>query len=680
MASRTCLSPLVFVGIRFPHTLEGQPLSKSAAEQHQFLDVIDRDEAERRWRAAFEISPNGCGSERLPLTEALGRVLAEDLISQVDVPFFDRSNLDGFAVRAVDTYGAEEERSVRLRLLDEVIATAIVPKSEVRAGEAVAIATGGMMPRGADAIVMVEHTEVENGEVLVFKPVTPGRGLTFAGTDIPQGETVYRRGDVLTSRETGVLAAIGVSTVTVQRRPRVGILSTGDEIIEPSAEMKPGLVFDSNAQVLADAIRELGGEPVRLGIVADDRSRLRELIHQAVEGCDLLLMSGGTSKGAGDICYQVVREFQDPGIVAHGVALKPGKPICLAATKGKPVVILPGFPTSAIFTFHEFVADVILEMAGRPRQKPTTISARMATQVNSEIGRTEYLLVGLVRSFDPDDSRDGPYGTETLAAYPMGKGSGSVTTFARADGFVTIDRHQEIVDEGTAVNVTLLGRDLSVADLVVIGSHCIGLDYLLGELQRCGVRTKFLAVGSTAGLRAVEHGECDVAGVHLLDAKTGVYNKPFVREPLQLVRGYDRRQGIVFRKDDERFLGKSIEQLLDEVVLDGNCVMVNRNQGSGTRILIDELLGDRRPSGYAVQSRSHNAVAASVAQRRSDWGIAIEVVATQLGLGFLPIRDEQYDFVMRPKGNVSQALELFRSLLQRPDVVAQLREFGFRCS
>ena len=655
-------------------------MSKAAAEQHQFLDVIDRDEAERRWRAAFEISPNGCGNESVPLAEALGRVLAEDLISQVDVPFFDRSNLDGFAVRAVDTYGAEEERPVRLRLLNEIIATAIVPKSEVGAGEAVTIATGGMMPRGADAIVMVEHTEVDKEEVLVFKPVTPGRGLTFAGTDIPQGETVYRRGDVLTSRETGVLAAIGVSQVSVQRRPRVGIVSTGDEIIEPSAEMKPGLVFDSNAQVLSDAIRELGGEPVRLGIVADDHDRLRHLIHEALEKCDLLLMSGGTSKGAGDISYQVVREFQDPGIVAHGVALKPGKPICLAASKGKPIVILPGFPTSAIFTFHEFVAAVILEMAGRPRQKPTTISARMATQVNSEIGRTEYLLVGLVRSVDREDEPQRASDGGILAAYPMGKGSGSVTTFARADGFVTIDRHQEIVDEGCMVNVTLLGRDLVVADLVVIGSHCIGLDYLLGELQRSGVRTKFLAVGSTAGLRAVERGECDVAGIHLLDAKTGLYNEPFVSDPLQLIRGYDRQQGIVFRKDDERFANKTIELVLDEVVLDANCAMVNRNQRSGTRILIDEVLGHRRPHGYAVQSRSHNAVAASVAQGRSDWGIAIEVAAKQLGLGFLPVRDEQYDFVMRPAANASQALELFRSLLSRPDVVARLQEFGFRCS
>jgi putative molybdopterin biosynthesis protein len=184
--------------------------------------------------------------------------------------------------------------------------------------------------------------------------------------------------------------------------------------------------------------------------------------------------------------------------VAHGVALKPGKPICLAATRGRPVVVLPGFPTSAIFTFHEFVAPVLRAQAGRGSEQRMTVAARLAVKVNSEIGRTEYLLVGLVETADelgPDTS---------LAAYPMGQGSGSVTTFSRADGFTTIGRHEEIVEAGTVVDVQLLGRELQLADLVVIGSHCIGLDYLLGELQQRGVRSKFLAVGSLAGLEAAK--------------------------------------------------------------------------------------------------------------------------------------------------------------------------------
>ena len=640
---------------------------KSGREQQQFLDVIDRDEAERRWRASFEIPVDGCGTESVSLESALGRVLAEDVVSQVDVPFFDRSNLDGFAVRAADTYGADEERPVQLRIVDEIIATGVVPQSEIVSGTAATIATGGMLPRGADAIVMVEHTEAEGNTVSVFKPVTPGRGLAFAGTDIAKGETVYRRGHVLTSRETGVLAAIGVSKVGVQRKPRVGIASTGDEIISPTAEMRAGLVYDSNAQVLADAVSELGGEPVRLGIVRDGADELRQVIEDALPLCDVVLLSGGTSKGAGDISYQIVREFDDPGIVAHGVALKPGKPICLAATRGTPVVILPGFPTSAIFTFHEFVADVILTMAGRSHNRPQAINAEMATQVNSEIGRTEYLLVGLVQ-------KRNAVGDSQLSAYPMGKGSGSVTTFAKADGFVAIDRHHEIVEAGSPVNVTLLGRNLELADFVVIGSHCVGLDYLLGQLQRQGIRTKFLAVGSTAGLRAVERGECDLAGIHLLDPETNTYNTPFLGAGVNLIRGYQRRQGIVFRRDDVRFAGVTLDDFSDLVRRD-DCVMVNRNQGSGTRILIDDLLGDLRPNGYAVQSKNHNAVAASVAQGRADWGVAIEAAARQNDLGFLPLRAEDFDFAVHD-GAETMALRRFRELLREPSLKAHLSELN----
>ena len=223
-----------------------------------------------------------------------------------------------------------------------------------------------------------------------------GSGVSFAGTDITAGETVLRQGQLLTSRDTGVLAAIGVAEVDVWRKPVVAILSTGDEIIAPGEPMQPARVYDSNAQVLADAVREAGGEPARLGIVPDDATALREQLRQALEFADVVLLSGGTSKGAGDVSYRVVAELNDPGIVAHGVALKPGKPICLAATGGRAVVVLPGFPTSAIFTFHEFVAPVLRLLAGRGRRGAHGRPARLAVKVNSEIGRTEYLLVGLV--------------------------------------------------------------------------------------------------------------------------------------------------------------------------------------------------------------------------------------------------------------------------------------------
>jgi putative molybdopterin biosynthesis protein len=639
-------------------------------EQEQFLQVLDRDEAARRFRAAIDLTPRGV--ETVPIDGALGRVLAADVVSPVDVPSFDRSNVDGFAVVSEDTFGASEEAPRGVRLGDEAIETGVVPTAVIHSGRAVPIATGGMMPRGADAVVMVEHAEVDGGDLRIARAVTPGSGVSFAGTDITAGETVLRQGQLVTSRETGVLAAIGIARVDVWRKPAVAILSTGNEIVPPGAPMEPAKVYDSNAQVLADAVREAGGEPIRLGIVPDDLPALREKLEQALASADVVLLSGGTSKGAGDLSYRVVSELADPGIVAHGVALKPGKPICLAATGGRPVVVLPGFPTSAIFTFHEFVAPVIRTLAGRGSERPTVVPARLAVRVHSDIGRTEYLLVGLVDS--PYESAAAP----SLAAYPMGQGSGSVTTFSRADGFATIGRHTEIVEAGTLVDIQLLGRDLQLADLVVIGSHCIGLDFLLGELQRGGVRTKFLAVGSTAGLEAARRGECDLAGIHLLDAKTDQYNRPFLTPALDLVEGYGRVQGVVFRRGDARFAGRSAREAVAGARHDPSCVMVNRNQGSGTRALIERLLDGARPRGYAVQPRSHHAVAAAVSQGRADWGVTLDTIAGRAGLGFLPLQEEQYDFVV-PKSRAGRAgVAAFRKLLNEASAREGLARLGLK--
>jgi putative molybdopterin biosynthesis protein len=636
-------------------------------EQEQFLQVLDRDEAERRFQAAVDVTPRGV--EHIPIDAALGRVLAADVVSPVDVPSFDRSNVDGFAVVSDNTFGASEEVPRQVQLAEETVHTGVVPRTVVRSGVTVPIATGGMMPRGADAVVMVEHAHVRGGDLLVTRAVTPGSGVSFAGTDITAGETVLRRGQCLTSRDTGVLAAIGVARVDVWHKPIVAILSTGDEIIAPGEPMEPAKVYDSNAQILSDAVRELGGEPMRLGIVGDDVTALRERLQQAIASADVVLLSGGTSKGAGDVSYRVVAELTDPGIVAHGVALKPGKPICLAATHGIPVVVLPGFPTSAIFTFHEFVAPLIREKAGRRAENQATVTARLAVKVNSEIGRTEYLLVSLV------ETADAQTGKKSLAAYPMGQGSGSVTTFSRADGFTTIGRHEEIVEAGTSIDVRVLGNELQLADLVVIGSHCIGLDYLLGELQQRGVRSKFLAVGSTAGLEAAKRGQCDVASIHLLDLKTGQYNRPFLTNAMDLVPGYGRVQGVVYRHGDARFEGRSASDAVATARRDPSCVMVNRNQGSGTRVLIDRLLEGEKPAGYPVQPRNHHAVAAAVLQGRADWGVTLQTIASNAGLGFLPLQEERFDFVVpKSRANRQGVLE-FRALLARvatQDALARL--------
>jgi putative molybdopterin biosynthesis protein len=265
----------------------------------------------------------------------------------------------------------------------------------------------------------------------------------------------------------------------------------------------------------------------------------------------------------------------------------------------------------------------------------------------------------------------------TLAAYPTAKGSGSVTAFSQADGFIAVPQHADSVPAGTPVEVQLIGR-ARLADLVVIGSHCTGLDLLLDRLCAEGISVKALNVGSTGGLAAAARDECDVAPIHLMDAETGRYNDPFLDETLALVRGYRRRQGIVYRSGDPRFAGRGLDQAIADLRQAEDCLMVNRNAGSGTRILTDRLLGGARPPGYWVQPKSHNAVAVAVVQGRADWGIAIETVARQYGLGFIPAQDEHYDFAV-PKARLERsAVRRFRALLGDSAIRAALAELGFR--
>jgi len=642
---------------------------RNLARQEQFLEVVDRDEATARFQQHLTMRP--LGAETIPLSEALGRILASAVVADVDVPGFDRSSVDGFAVRANDTTGASERQPKSLMLNDEILTPGTVPAIPVLPGTATLIATGGMVPRGADAVVMVEHTDTrDQGSTTVIdvrRAVVSGQFIAFAGSDLARGETVLRAGQVLTSREIGMLAAVGTAAVAVWQRPRVAIISTGDEIVAPGKPIRPGAVYDSNAAIIAAAVEEAGGVAKPLGIGPDDEIVLSHLVDEGLASADMVIMSGGTSKGAGDLCYRAIALFKDPGIVVHGVALKPGKPLCLAVTSGKPVVILPGFPTSAIFTFHEFVAPVIRAFAGRPADHAERMRAVLPVRVSSERGRTEFLLVSLVRGADGS----------SLAAYPAGKGSGAVTAFSQADGFITIEQHAESVAAGTPVEVQLIG-EAHLADLVVIGSHCVGLDVLISRLQAEGISVKALNVGSTGGLAAARRGECDIAPIHLLDPDSGEYNRPFLTPELELVSGYRRLQGILYRRGDARFEGRSLDQAITVALTAPDCLMVNRNAGSGTRILTDRLLNGARPAGYWSQPKSHNAVAVAVAQNRADWGMAIESVARQYGLGFIPAQDEHYDFAIPKARWDSPAVQHFRKVLADASVQEALRAMGFR--
>jgi putative molybdopterin biosynthesis protein len=639
---------------------------RRAARQEQFLEVVSAEEARARFARHIDLAP--MPAERVALAQALGRVLAHDVKAPIDVPPFDRANVDGFALRAADTVGASDTAPRRLRLNAEVIVCGHAPTSDVTPATATTIATGGVVPRGADAVVMVEQTELVEGEgaVDVRRTAAPGQLISYAGSDIARGEVVLRRGARIGSREIGMLAACGIAAVDVVRRPRVAVLSTGDELTPPGEPLRPAAVYDSNGAIVAAAVEETGGAAVPFGSFPDDELALEAAIRAALDTCDMVLLSGGTSKGAGDLSHRVVSQLGEPGVVVHGVALKPGKPLCLAVAEGKPLAVLPGFPTSAIFTFHAFVAPVIRAKAGLPPEAARTIEAEVPVRIPSELGRKEFVLVALVAG------EAGP------VAFPTAKGSGSVTSFSQADGFLEIDALASSLDAGTRAPVTLIGQAAAMPDLVITGSNDIALDIVVGRLAEQGFATRTIAVGSLGGVAAAERGECDVAPVHLIDPASGVYNKHLLQEGLALVKGWQRMQGFVFRRGDARFEGRTATEAVAAALADAQCLMVNRNAGAGTRVLIDKLLDGKRPPGYANQPRSHNAVAAAVAQGRADWGVSTSSVAELYGLGFHPIAPEDYDFLVVESRRRRPAVQAFLAALREDGVRSQIEALGMR--
>ncbi|MBZ9962506.1 molybdopterin biosynthesis protein [Mesorhizobium sp. BR1-1-2] len=632
--------------------------------QEQFLTILSREAALARFEAV--LFPRPLPTETRTLADVLGLVLAEDVAAPVDVPPFDRSNVDGFAVRAADLAAASETRPVRLELNAEAIACGTVPQLPVLTGTATPIATGGPLPRGADAIIMVEHTHpVGLSAIEVGRGISPGQFVSNAGSDMARGEVVLRTGTQIGSREIGMLAACGIAQVAVARRPRVAVLSTGDELVQPGEPLRAAGIYDANGPIIAAAVTENGGEAHFLGAFPDDEATLETAMREALAAHDVLILSGGTSKGAGDVTHRIIGRLGKPGIIAHGVALKPGKPLCLAVCGGKPVIVLPGFPTSAMFTFHDMVVPALRRMAGLPPRVDAQVTASLPLRVPSELGRTEFAMVSLVQ------------GQKGLTAYPTGKGSGAITSFTQADGFIRIEALADHVPAGADVPVTLFTPRVRVPDLVVIGSHCVGLDLVVGELSRRGISVRSLSVGSLGGLAAAKRGECDLAPIHLFDPKTRNYNAPFLGDGLELVPGWRRMQGLVFRRGDERFEGLGAEDAVRAALADPDCMMVNRNQGSGTRILIDQLLGAERPDGYWNQPRTHNAVAAAVAQKRADWGVTIAPVARAAGLGLIPLTEEHYDFALVCARKDRPAVHAFLEVLQTDEMHSALERAGF---
>lgn len=599
-------------------------------KRKEFRELVPVEEA-RKIINSLQVLPE---KENITLENALGKTLAEDMVTEINVPPFPRAVMDGYAVRAEDTYASIETDPVKLKLLGNIPAGSDA-KFMVSAGEAVEIATGAPIPEGADSVVMVEYTSEENGTVSIFRPVTMGENIMKAGSDIQKGERVLRRGRKLGTREIGVLASIGKKEVPVLSLP-VGIISTGDELVIPGEKLAQGKVYDANSYTLHAGIQECGALPLLYGIVKDDESVMGKALETAVSECSLVLTSGSTSSGAGDIMYRLIDEAGET--LAHGINIKPGKPVVIGIIKNVPIIGLPGNPTSALMIFNEFVAPLLRKSLGAEAGIRKTENGIMGTDLRSE-GRQQLLPVGMVRG----------------RAYPADRGSGAITSLSGADGFIEIPPQTEFIEAGTPVEVTLFGG-VEKPDLLIAGSFCPGID-ILEDLSRLRFRT--LYTGSSGGFSAIAAKTADIAGLDMPSKPKGqagtTYNIPTIERmglsDAVLVKGYRREVGLLVRQ-------KSLITELED--LPGKRI-INRNRGSGIRELLDmkieELAGEKgisrkeftnSISGYSSGAKSEIAVCEAVLSGKADAGVGLKNCAEKKkDLKFIKFAEEEYDFLIR---------------------------------
>ena len=408
-----------------------------------FKKLVSLGEAKQIIAKSF--SPKPVGKESVPLEHAYNRILAEDVIAPLDVPPFNRSTVDGYAVKAEDTFGADEERPITLKLCGQV-RVGEPPKVSIEKGTTAGIVTGAPLPEGADAVVMFEDTIQKENIVSICTSVSKGENVMEAGSDIHKGEIALRKGQMLASYEIGVLAALGVTNARVYKRPMVAILSTGAEVVEPGRPLSKGKIYDINAHALSAAVTECGGEAINLGIVEDESRKMESTFKEALNIADLIVTSGGVSVGPTDIIPEVLDTLGKPGVIVYGIAIKPGKPTTVAVINGKPVFSLPGHPTSALLIFQLLVRPVIASMAGRPSEEPRTVKAVIATRIFAARGRRTFVTVHLTSD---------KAGGFVASPVPLGL-SGAITTLSKADGFIEIHENQQFIDAGEEVTVHLL--------------------------------------------------------------------------------------------------------------------------------------------------------------------------------------------------------------------------------
>ncbi|WP_066310243.1 molybdopterin biosynthesis protein [Bacillus sp. FJAT-29814] len=616
-----------------------------------YLEDKPRTEARDEILAAFDLTPE---TERIPAVDALGRVTAEPIFAPISTPHYHASAMDGVAVIAETTYSAHEQNPLHLK----------------RGDQFVYVDTGNAIPSPFNAVIMIENVQVLDDDTIeIIEPATPWQHIRPIGEDIVQEEMLFPQGHKLRPADLGILLTSRLLTVPVVKKPVVTVIPTGNELVEPGSEMDPGKIVEFNGTVFANFIREWGGEPLLNRIVKDEPENIKQVLLEASETSDFIVINAGSSAGRKDYTVHIINEIGT--VFTHGVAARPGKPVILGKVNGKIVVGVPGYPVSAYLALEWFARPLVCKYLGIPEPVRQKVTVKLGRRIVSSMGAEDFVRMNI------------GYVNGEFVANPLTRAAGVTMSYVRADGLLVVPPEVIGYEQGEMAEVELLRPLEEIKNAIMFtGSHDLTIDLLSSALKRIRTDMKIVSahVGSMAGIMAVRKGEAHVAGIHLLDPETKQYNISYVR---RLLAGQDvvlypflkRKQGWILPVGNP--LG--ISNVRDLVEKKAN--FVNRQKGAGTRILFDMLLEESGLSaedvvGYDREMFSHLAVAAEVNGDRNAAGLGIYPAAKAMGLEFVPLADEEYDLVMTRSFYESEQGMLLREIIHSPAFKEQVENIG----
>jgi len=621
-------------------------------ERNIYLSNTDIEEATARYLAKLETAINQVKTERIDIREARGRVTAAPVIAKLSSPNHNAAAMDGVMVISDRTFSANEANPVVLN----------------RGTDFEYVNTGHMIVEPYDSVIMIEDIVVLNSEqVRIMVQAAPWQHIRPIGEDIVSGEMILPENHLIRPMDMGAVLSGGVTEVAVYERIRVGIIPTGNEITDNYDSLAKGKIFDTNSWTFQAIVEALGGTAERISPVEDDYDKLKNAIAELAERNHMVIINAGSSAGSKDYTAQLIGDLGE--LVLHGIAIKPGKPTILGMIGQKPVIGVPGYPGSAFLVFEEIVSPVIRALQRRKTERPPLAKAIVSRRIVSTLKYREYIRVKL-----------GKVG-EKLIATPLNRGAGVTMALVKADGILVIPKNSEGYEAGEAAPVELVNDMEAIENtLVSIGSHDLIMDYIGSILARKGQTLSSAHVGSMGGIMAIKRGEAHMAPIHLLDEETGEYNQSYLDkylalEEVELVKGVRREQGFMLAKGNP----KNIYQVQD--LKRSDVTFVNRQKGSGTRILTDYLLKKSEIEsseirGYDRDMTTHMAVAAAIESGTADVGVGVSSAARAMGLDFISIGFEEYDFAIPKKYMEMDGVKNFLQVLRSPEFEKIIKELG----